>query len=273
MYVSNIPENWACLDRTCENGGFCYAYSTGRLACQCPSGYAGRYCEHNLWLLLILLGLFVLIAMVVLCWCLVFRKRKRVFVKKVVDTSVEEAVVEPKEKERPKPLQTFYLPYNKPLSVGFTNAQVGSVGLGNGLQVVGTPVVGLQNTGGLGLQAIGMQTVGVSGLVSNGFGNGTTVLPVGVIPTTQAVYPTIKSSQNPDSFYQSVGQNMALAFNDYTFMPNPRSSMVANPVFQGQSTNNLNSLFKSNADNVPNDGAGYYHSLGQRLAIKFDSTE
>lgn len=240
----------------CAHNGFCKVKSNGRHYCKCATGYVGAYCGDNMWPLIVLPILFVLATIMILCCCLYCRRRKRIVVKNFITTNVEEpepVKVEEPVKERPKPLQTFYLPYNKPLSVGFTEGQVGNVGVRTGVPMRGVPMMA------------GMGGVGMS-------------------PGSQAIYPVMGKQmvEDPEIYYQTMGQKMALAYNDYTFVTNPRASNVGNVVYHGQSNqscngcgtaNNLTTSFSSiPADNnVANDGSGYYHELGQKLAINFDA--
>ena len=197
-------------------------------------------------------------------------------VKNFVD--VEDAVVKKEEepKERPKPLQTFYLPYNRPLSVGFTDAHVSGVSVKNPQSnMIGAPVIGLQNNGAVGLQGIGLQTVGAAGLNVVGLGTGA-VTNTHVVPV-QAACPVVTKTviEDPSLYYQTMGQKMSLAYNDYTFVPGSRCSGVGGAVFHGQGNDasTIRTNFSSHGtddNNVANDGCGYYHRLGQRLAINFD---
>ena len=211
--------------------------------------YIGKYCETNLWPLLAIPALIFLLGLLtlVLClWCC--RKRRRLqttsYVSKttIEKKDTEAGEVKQEEKARPQPMQTFYVPYNRPLSLGFSDSRF-------------TSVNAMTN------QAAGPRMGGVYGVVPG-------VTAMGV--------------EDPDLYYQSVGQKMALAFNDYTFAPNVRASTAGSAVFQGSSAYNtgglggsivnVNPTFTSHddEDDIANDGTGYYHALGQKLAITFD---
>jgi hypothetical protein len=202
----NWTDSGPCPDKPCKNSGICGVRSTGEYYCSCGNMYPGRYCQNNLWPLLIIpIVIIILIIVLIILFC--------------CRNPPPPASASPPESPppapaaRPPPKNTFWLPTGKPLAVGFND---------NTLKSAGAPVSGR--------------------------------------PPPSLLYNdtlSMRYDYNPDCepYYMAAGPNMALAFNDYTFIPRPASKVSV--------------LFSNKGDDhsEPNDGNGVYQQLGQKLSI------